>query len=328
MKLLLSLLLVFVGVKQAEAQVEKDEIVVLFWHDSPNDGKALVGLKRGLHALGLVDRLRVINLDQNDERSKATLAACESAPAALVIALGTEAARRAKAGLKTVPMVFSAVTNPLLSGIVATWEGSGELVAGNSNWLDRRTMLQVFRRALPDLRRLLILTSKGNAVSEAEFLEASEAAEEDGAIKLDRLIVESPDALETLLGAHLDKADALWIPIDLALYRAGTLERIVELAARRGVPIVSSSQRCAGRGAMVVVTVDYEALGLQAASLVKSIVIEKRDPGLLPVGRIRSPRLYVDLDAARRLKRRIPLDLILEAWKVFDSKHRRGSAGS
>ena len=295
----------------------ESEIAVLIWHDSPNDRKALVGLKRGLFAMGMASRIREIDVDGDADRAERELRAVDQQEGALVVALGTEAARLAKRHVKRRPVVFTAVTNPVLAGIAASWEGAGGNVAGNSNWLDRGEMLEAFRAAVPELGRLCVLTSRGNAVSEAEFIEAEEAIRKQGGVSLVRRIVEKDDDLAAVVDEACRKADAIWVPIDFQLYQEKALSVIVERARAARKPVVSSSARCAGAGALVVVTVDYEALGLKAASIVKKILVKKESPGRIPVGRLSSARIFVDLDAFRAIGREIPLDLVFKAHRVL-----------
>ncbi|MCA9319077.1 MAG: hypothetical protein KDB53_00010 [Planctomycetes bacterium] len=301
-----------------EAQPPAGEIAVLLWHDSPNDRSALLGLKRGLLALGLADRLRVIELQGDADRAERELVRIESnRGAALVVALGTEAARLARRHLVTTPVVFTAVTNPVLSGVVASWDGAGGRICGNSNWLDAAELIRTFRLALPEMRTLAVLRSDGNAVSAAEVAEAREVIRLERDLDLKDCVVREPAELDAVLAAALSSADALWIPIDFQLYQEEPQARIMRRARQAGVPVVSSTKRCAGAGALLVLTIDYELLGLQAAGLVKRVLLDGQDPGAIPVGRLSSHRMILDVGAARAIGRSLPLDLVFRAHQIL-----------
>jgi len=299
------------------AQTQTGSIAILVWHESPNDRKALVGLKRGLFAMGMASRIKEINVQGDATMAESELSAIDGSDLAMVVALGTEAARLAKRFVKTKPVVFTAVTNPVLAGIAASWQGAGGNLAGNSNWLDRGEMLQAFQTAVPKLGKLCVLTSKGNAVSEAEFIEAGEAIRSHGGIKLSRKIVDDPRKLSDLVAEACREADALWIPIDFQLYQEASLNIIVETAKKHRTPIVSSTGRTAGVGALVVVTVDYEALGLRAAGIINRILVKGDLPGRIPVGRLQSARIIVDLEAFRSIGQKVPLDLVFKAHRIL-----------
>jgi putative tryptophan/tyrosine transport system substrate-binding protein len=295
-------------------------VTALLWHDSPNDLKALEGFRRGFRVLER-SAPTLVRAERDAGRARLGLQKAEAQSSPLVLALGTRAALVAKETLTRTPLVFTAVTHPVLSGVVGSWEASGENIAGNSNWLDRGEMMRSFRAAVPGMRRLGVIATRGNAVSAAEIAEAGRALGENSGLELKTRFIAEGEKLEALLPSFLKGVDALWLPIDFALYQDEPLKLIVEATRKAQLPLVSSSERCAGKGALLVVAVDYELLGLRAAAIARRI-LGGADPATMPVGRLTSSRLYVDLDAARAIARELPLDLLLRAWRVFGKRVR------
>ena len=306
----------------AQAATGGDEIALFVWHDSPNDLEAIVGLERGLAVLGLAASVVTYDVDRDEKKAVELLRRLDGGAARLVVALGTRATLLAREHVKNVPVVFTAVTNPVLSGITASWRGSSSNVAGNSSWLDRGEMLDAFRLAVPELGTLAVLRTKGNAVSRAEVTEAREALGSQPGLVLEEVVLEKVDELDDALERALAKAKAVWIPIDYQLYQEGPLKRIIARAAEAGIPVVSSTPRCVGAGALVVVTVDYRALGLKAASIIKRVLVDGVSPGDIPVGRMSSARIFVDFAAARRAGRKLPKDLIFRAHRLLGFESR------
>ena len=292
-------------------------IVVLVWHESPNDLAALRGLKRGLAVAGLGRRIEELQAREDEARARRLIAAAKKSGCDLFVALGTRATQICMAEIKDCPLLFTAVTNPVLAGITPSWSGSGTNVAGNSNWLDRRAMLTSFRRAQPGMKKLCVLRSAGNAVSEAE---AKEAATAIGALKGATLVDEvlnTGASLEAKLDDILPRIDALWLPIDFKLYQAVPLKMIMAKAKVAKVPVFSSTAKCAGLGAVVVMTVDYVALGMKAASIARRILVQKEKPGDIPIGRLSSSRLFVDIKAAQEVGLKLPMELLFRAHRIL-----------
>ncbi|HGY90583.1 MAG TPA: hypothetical protein ENK43_05360 [Planctomycetes bacterium] len=302
--------------------VREGTILAFLWHDSPNDLKALEGFRQGMEVLGLARRLEVAHAKRDPKAAAEILTAAAAEPVALCAAFGTESARLARAHMKNVPVVFTAVTNPVLSGIARGWKGAGGNVAGNSNWLDRRAMLKAFREAIPEMRRLAVIRTAGNAVSDAEVVEAKAAVSGMKDFDIVDVVVGKSDDLGAKLDEAFAKADALWLPIDFQLYQEEPLRLIMESARARRIPVVSSTLKAAGAGALIVVTVDYELLGLKAAGLVKRILKDGASPGDLPIGRLKSAEIYVDLGAARLIGRQVPLDLVFRAHRILGVETR------
>lgn len=313
---------ILLSILAVPAAAQEGEIAFLVWHDSPNDTEAVIGLKRGLAVLGLAGAVKEYDVDRDEARAVTLLKRLDAGGARMVVALGTRAAQLAREHVERIPVVFTAVTNPVLSGITASWQGSGTNVAGNSSWLDRGEMLEAFRLAVPELGTLAVLRTSENAVSRAEVTEAREALAGHPGLALDDVVVDDLARLDEALDRAVKAAAAIWVPIDYQLYQEKPLRSIIARAAAAGIPVVSSTPKCVGAGALVVVTVDYRALGLKAASIVKRILLEGAAPGEVAVGRMSSARIFVDLAAARRLGRHLPKDLIFRAHRLLGHDER------
>lgn len=291
-------------------------IDAFFWHDSPNDAATLDGFRAGLRTARLDWEVRVLHAQGDAERAGALLAGLRAEPPALLLALGTRAAQLARDGAPGLSVVFAAVTNPVETGIVPGWSGSGGRMAGNSNWLPAADLMATFCAAVPPLRTLGVIRDPRNPVARAEVLEAAEAlGRREPRVGLrveDVLRAEGlAEAARRLCGAGID---ALWVPIDHLVYSNLDLVRATCDAAR--VPIVTSAS--AGRDAAVVgVVPDYHLCGLQAADLARRILVDGADPGRLPVGRLRTFRTVVNLAAAARCGHQVPLAVLATADEVM-----------
>ena len=127
---------------------------VLFWHDSPNDEAAFKGMRDALVETKVPHEFIVRQADSDAVKAARALDEFKAAPVDLVFAMGTWAARHAADHITDIPIVFTAVTNPVESGVVPSWKGSGRNLAGNSNWIPPESLLHVFRLTVPDLKRL------------------------------------------------------------------------------------------------------------------------------------------------------------------------------
>ncbi|MCB9832031.1 MAG: hypothetical protein H6807_06100 [Planctomycetes bacterium] len=316
----LSLLLVVAALLPLTAPTERRpaprpaRVAIFLWENSPNDLEALAGLRRGLEVMA-IEVVAEIRADQDEARARRELLALEDDGIDLLVALGTRSVLLAREVLPRTRIVFSAVTNPVLAGIAPGWAGSGGPIAGNSNWLDRRRMLEVFGQGVPGLRRLACLRTPGNAVSAAEFEEARVAAAAIEGLEIVDAPVADPAELPRLLDRLLPEVDAVWLPIDIALYQKEPMRVLFEHAVEARKPVVASVARAAGAGALLTLSVDYRQLGLKASSLVRR-VLEGEDPGTIPIGRMSATRLHVDLDAARRIGLELPIDLLLDAHVI------------
>ncbi len=296
---------------------EPRRVAAFFWHDSPNDEAALEGFRRGLRDARLAWAVDVSRAGGDEARGRALLRRAREGGADLVLALGTRAALLAREDVRDRPVLFTAVTNPVASGVVASWDGSGTNLAGNSNWLSGRDLVRVFREAVPGLARLGVALDPANPVSRAEAAEVEEVLRRfHPDVSLVR--AEAPDA--AALGPAAARlrdsgVQAIWVPIDNLVY--GNLPALAAAADPAGIPLLTSAEPAAREAAVVGLVPDYRLLGRQAAEMARRVLVEGADPGRLPVGRLRTFRTVVNLRAASRARARVPLALLGVADEVL-----------
>ncbi len=291
---------------------------VFVWHDSPNDLATLDGLRAGLAAAALPHELLLRQANGDEILASRQLAELRAAGCALVFALGTQAARLARREITDRPVVFAAVTNPVAAGLVPTWLGTEGNLCGASNWIEPRTVLAVFRLAVPNLRRLGMLRSeKDDLVSRAELAAMRHLLAQPGApaIELFDATIPHSDQVEPAVRELLARgADAIWVPIDLPVYQ--NLDTIRLVLGERKVPIVTTAAAALGRGALVGAVPDYVLHGRRTAGLALRILRDGTPTRELPVDRMSGCLVTVDLDAARRLDLELPLSLLVLADEI------------
>ncbi len=301
----------------AAQQAPTWRIGALFWHDSPNDELALEGFRAGLERHAHRYEIDVHNVHSDENEARRLLASWETSNVDLVLSLGTRATQLAKESLESTPIVYTAVTNPVLTGIADNWESSGPRIAGNSNWIPAETLLRAFSRAVPDLHDLGVLAGVDNPVSTAEIaeVEAAIAANPDLDIRLHKRRVHEVDELDDATRELVGRVDALWIPIDFLVYE--NLHLVRKSTDPAHLPLLSSSHRGAEAGAVVALVVDYKNLGRNAAAIAVRILEDGRDPASIPVGRLSGYRTIVNLAQSRAIGYRLPLDVLCTADRVL-----------
>lgn len=300
------------------------KIGALLWHRPENDLQALAGLEEALRIAGRPHVVLVEDADSDPDRALAALGRFAEQGVDAIVALGTQAALLCKEHVRDRPVVFTAVTNPVESGVCPDWSGSGTTLAGNSNWVPSDTVLGVFRRAVPRLERLGILRSEDTGVVSLAELKAMErhlAAIPDGEPRV--ALVEERAAGTADLGPAVKRlaaagCEAIWVPIDFLVYE--NMERVTAAAAAARIPLVSSSLRGALSGAVAGVFTDYAMLGERAALILLQILEGGADPARIPVGTMQGYQVVVNLGAARRLGYDLPLPLLAVADRILDDR--------
>ena len=273
---------------------ERPRVGVLFWHDSPNDREAFAGVRDGFALAGMDPIFEVVEARGDDAAARGALRDFEARRLDLVYAMGTGAALRAKDEVRTRPVVFTAVTDPVGSSVVASAGGSGRNLCGNASGVDPAEALLVFRRAVPGLAVLGVVHDPANPVSRGEVEVVRRAAA----------------GLDPACAAVLREAGALWIPIDIEVYSRA--DQAAEAAAAARKPVLATASAASRRAAAVCITADFRAVG-RSSVVLAARVLRGEDPARIPLARPRSHRVILNLEAAARTGFVLPLPLIAAA---------------
>jgi putative ABC transport system substrate-binding protein len=82
-----------------------------------------------------------------------------------IVAIATPSAQAVIASTKTVPVVFSAVTDPVAAKLVPSWEPSKNNVTGVSDLLALDKQMDLVKQVVPNAKRIGMVYNPGEANS-------------------------------------------------------------------------------------------------------------------------------------------------------------------
>ena len=164
------------------AQGNKYNIGVFFWHQSPLDHMAFEGIKDGFNIMDVGCEFDVQKAFGEEEKASKIIQGWAEQKPDLIYAMGTGATKRLMKVIRDTPIVFTAVTNPVQSGITPNWKTSGRNIAGNSNWIATKEILRDFKKVIPELKTLGVMYDPDNSVSSMEVREGNKVADTLGAV--------------------------------------------------------------------------------------------------------------------------------------------------
>jgi putative ABC transport system substrate-binding protein len=91
------------------------------------------GLRDGLKDLGVAINIEDFNADQDKAKLEAFLSTIDEKKYAFIYTFGTTVSTKTAAKVKNTPILFGIVTNPVKSGLVQSWDKSGNNVTGVSH---------------------------------------------------------------------------------------------------------------------------------------------------------------------------------------------------
>jgi len=251
------------------------------------------------------------------DRLPALAADLVRANVAVIVTAGTESTDAARKATTAIPIVMAAVGDPIAAGFIANLARPGGNVTGASLLATELTAkrLELLKETLPGLTRLAVLWSAANASVIQKFKQIQAAAPVLG-VQLHTFELRVPGDLEksfesaAQFGAQavMTTEDAIQIT-----YRA----RLVDLAKRQRIPVVSEFGEFARAGALMSYGPSILDSFRHAAGYVDKI-LNGATPADLPVEQPTRFELIINLNTAKALGLTVPPLLLTRADEVIE----------
>jgi putative ABC transport system substrate-binding protein len=230
----------------------------------------------------------------------------------VIIAIATPTAQAAVAATKTVPIVFSAVTDPVAAKLVPGWGPSGTNVAGVSDKLPLQPQIDLIRKVVPNAKRVGMVFNPGEANSAVVVKEMKEALPKEGMTLVEAAAPRSVD-VATAARSLIGKVDVIYTNTDNNV--VSSYESLVKVGQEAKIPLIAADTASVERGAIAALGIDYHDLGEQTGRMVVKILRGEK-PGAMPVETSDKLELYVNPFAAEKQGVKLPDALTKSATKV------------
>jgi putative ABC transport system substrate-binding protein len=237
--------------------------------------------------------------------------------AVLFAAGGPPSALTAKAATSSIPVVFSAVNDPVRLGLVPSLNRPGGNVTGMSLLTAELIgkMAQLLKETVPKVTAIAYLVNPSSPSAELYAKEASTMASALG-IPIRVLNASTEQGLdEAFASLRKTGADVLVVPAEP--FFDSQRERIVALATRHAVPMVASLREYVVAGALM----SYGASlpdSYRRAAIYVGRVLKGENPAELPVMQPTKFDLVLNLKTAKALGLAIPDRLLAIADEVIE----------
>jgi putative ABC transport system substrate-binding protein len=240
----------------------------------------------------------------------------------LILTIATPSSQAMVKATTTIPIVFSAITDPVGAGLVSSLSGGGANVTGTSDLSPVDKQFELIKEIVPNIKKLGFIYNAGESNSVTSLNQAKEEGAKLGIEIVEATVSNSSEvmmAAESLVG----KVDAIHIPTDNTVVSA--FEAITKVCADNKIPLFAADVDSVPRGAVAALAIDYYRLGLQTGRMAVEI-LEGKNPGDMPTETLEDLLLYVNLDSAKKMGVTIPPDVLEKADKTFEETTPEGGA--
>ena len=175
-----------------------------------------------------------------------------------------------------IPVVFSAVSDPLGAGLVADMNAPGSNITGTSDALNTDAVFDLMFAANPDIKTVGLLYDKSQDSSTAAIAAAKAYCENKGVAVVEKTGTNNGElslAADALIAAGVE---AIFTPTDNSVMTAELA--IYEKFIDAGVPHYGGADSFALNGAFLGYGVNYAQLGTATADMVVEILVNGADP--------------------------------------------------
>lgn len=230
----------------------------------------------------------------------------------VLVGIATPTAQALVSATRNIPIVFTAVTDPVGAKLVKKMEQPGQNVTGLSDLSPVKQHVALIKELLPSVKTIGVVYNPGeaNAVSLMDLLR--ESTKEQGIKLVEATALKSAD-VQSATQTIAAKSDILYALIDNTV--ASAIDGMVVAANQSKTPVFGAATSYVERGAIASLGFDYYQIGVQTADYVAAI-LEGTAPGELDVKVAKGSDLVINKTAADKLGFTIPQAVLDRATSV------------
>ena len=275
------------------------------------------GLMEGLAEKGYVEGQNVTFMFQNAQADMGAvnqIAAAMAESCDLVCAIATPAAMAAFNACEAqgVPVVYTAVSDPVAAMLAREDGSSVGSITGTSDELPVEAQLKLIRAVMPEAKKIGILYTTSETNSESALARYEALAGTYGFEIVSKGVSAGAD-IPLALEALLPQVDCLSNLTDNTV--VSYLTMVLEMAREAGKPVFGSEVEQVRNGCVASEGLEYIALGRQTGHLAAR-VLAGEDAGTLPFERIAESELYVNEAALASFGLTVPGELAERAKPI------------
>ncbi|AQS03683.1 ABC transporter substrate-binding protein [Clostridium beijerinckii] len=230
----------------------------------------------------------------------------------LIFAIATPAVQAAYNSTKDIPIIFTAVTDPVKAEVAKDWKSSGTNVTGTSDKVPVDKQIELLKKLLPNAKTVGVIynTSETNSVTQVDELKA--AADKQG-LAVKEIGVTNVNEINQNLASALGQIDVLYTPTDNTVASGYAL--VGKLCLDKNVPIIGAEEAVVNKGGLASIGIDYYKLGKEAGYKAAE-VLDGKKPSDVEISTLSDMSFTINTDVVKKLNITLPADIESNCKKV------------
>jgi putative ABC transport system substrate-binding protein len=195
-----------------------------------------------------------------------------------------------------IPVVFSAVTDPVGAGLVADANAPGGNITGTSDAIDTEAILKLILTANPDAKKIGLLYDRSQDSSLGSIADAIAFCEANDLEYVEKTGTNSGEIQAAADSLVAEGVDAVFTPQDNTVMTAELA--IFEKFTEAGIPHYTGADSFALNGAFLGYGVNYTNLGTITADMAVEILVNGTSPETMAVETLADGIITVNTETA------------------------------
>lgn len=212
-------------------------------------------------------------------------------PAAMIMQNATED--------NQIPVVFSAVSDPVGAGLVKSNEAPGANITGTSDAIDTQGVFKLIVTANPDTKKVGLLYDKSQAASLQSIEDAIKYCDANGIAYVEKTGTTTAEIQAAADALVAEGVDAVFTPQDNTVMTAELA--IFEKFTDAKIPHYTGADSFALNGAFCGYGVNYYNLGTATADMAVDILINKKSPASMAVQTLSDGIITINTETAEAI---------------------------
>lgn len=232
----------------------------------------------------------------------------------VIVPISTPSALAVASATRDIPVVFTAVSDPVGAQLVKDLKKPGGNVTGLSDMSPVVEHIKLIKEVMPNIKKLGYLYNSGETNSVSLLAALKEAAAAEGIEIVESAATKSAE-VQGAARALVGRADAMYLPTDNTIVSA--LESAVGVAEESKLPLFTADTDSVKRGALAALGFNYYDVGKQTGAIVVKI-LKGEKPGDIAVDIAKGTDLVINLGAAKKMGVEFPQAVIDRATSKID----------
>lgn len=217
----------------------------------------------------------------------------------LIFAIATPSAQAAKQATDSIPVLFSAVTDPVSAQLVDSFEKVGGNLTGTSDAAPVDKQMKLFKELKPEIKKVAIIYNTSEANSEIQIAKAKEIGEELG-IEIVPVGVNNINDIPQAVNSVVRKVDGFYTITDNIV--ASAINLISKAAIKNKKIAIAAEEAHVQGGILMTDGLSYYEIGRQTGVMAKKILVDKVSTEDIPVEVSKNTKKVVNRKTLKSLK--------------------------